>query len=183
MFSMSCCSLGSVDISSTPSIHSRLPVVSSIPCRFFPFFSSLISLLICQFGRHDNHPQHKSHDGHITYPQNRSHSGHLIEPQYTSQAGILQPQYRSLTQTQTQTFYWSTLQRFRQYTCKYKTLRQKKKKKKTTHTHNWAQIKAKTLFNIVMTFFIVLIHELVTRIICVHSNIFSWALLYSGFYA
>ena len=31
-------------------------------------------------------------------------------------------------------------------------------------------------------FFIVLFRELVTRIICVQSNIFSWALLYSGFY-
>ena len=41
-----------------------------------------------------------------------------------------------LYKLKTQTFYWSTLHRFRQYTCKYKTLRQNNKNKQ--NTHNWA---------------------------------------------
>ena len=52
------------------------------------------------------------------------------------------------TQTQAQIFYWSTLQRFHQYPCKYRHSGKITSKK----SHNWTQTEAKTISNIVVTF-------------------------------
>ena len=77
------------------------------------------------------------------------------------------------SQTQIQTFYWSTLHRFRQYKCKYKALRQNNKNKAHTIEHRGQD----TFQYSNDVFLIVFIRKLVTRIICVQSKIVAWALL------